>query len=625
MAIQSSQINVTDLDFDEIADNLKNYLKGQDRLKDYDFEGSTMSLLVDVLAYASHISAVNTNIAGSELFLDSAQIRKNVVSRAKDLGFVPSSETASKAIVELAINNVRNADGTSPTITEMSLLRGSKFSTVYDNTTYTFVTSDTTKPTQNGTTYNYTGVELVQGTYATDIFVYDRQIKNAKFVLSNGRVDKEYVTVTVNSGGESTTFIPSTDITTIKTTSAVFYTQENENGFIEIYFGDGILGKELLDGDLITVTYIVVDNTHADSVTQFNQVTAVNGYNDSVITTITPSTGGSEKESIESIKFKANKFYTSQNRLVTLNDYKAKVQEYYPNADAVAVWGGEDNDPPQYGKVFVALKPQNANYLTEAEKTLVKNNINKLNMLTVRPTIVDPELVHILVSTTFKYNNNFTELSQGELEVLVTSAIVDYDKDHLNNFDAIFRHSNLVKTIDDTHTSILSNITNIRLRKKSVVTLNDTKGYTVDFGNSFYNPNLEYNKAGGGVTTSTGFYVQGDSSNIQYFDDDGSGNLRRFYQSGSTRIYRDNTAGTVNYPTGKITIDAIYITDTVNTDNSIDFTMIPTSFDVIAKRGNLVDISTAAADITVAGEIDTIASGESSAGVGYLPTSTTNY
>jgi len=625
MAINSSNINVTDLDFETIGDNLKNYLKGQDTLKDYDFEGSTLSMLVDLLAYASHISAVNTNIAGSELFLDSAQIRKNVVSRAKDLGFVPSSETASKAIVDIAINNVRNADGTAPTITEMALLRGSKFSTMYDNTSYTFVTSNTTKPTQNGTTYEYTGIELVQGTYVSDVYIYDRQIKNAKFVLSNGRVDKTLVTVAVNSSGTSTTFAPSTDVTTIKTTSEVFYTQENEDGFVELYFGDGVLGKELKDGDIITVTYIVVDNTHADSASTFNQVTAVNGYNDSVITVITPATGGAEKESIESIKFKANKFYTSQNRLVTLNDYKAKVQEYYPNADAVAVWGGEDNDPPQYGKVFVALKPQNADYLTEIEKTLVRNNINKLNMLTVRPTIVDPELVHILVSTTFKYNNNFTELSQGELEVLVTAAIVDYDKDHLNNFDAIFRHSNLVKAIDETHTSILSNITNIRLRKKGKVTINDTKGYTVNFGNAFYNPNLAYNKAGGGVTSSSGFYVQGDSVNIQYFDDDGSGNLRRYYLSGSTRVYTDSTAGTVDYPTGTIKIDAIYVTNTVNADDSIDFTMIPTSYDVIAKRGSLIDISTAVADIVVAGEVDTIASGESSAGVGYISTSSTNY
>jgi hypothetical protein len=625
MATKSSQINVTDLDFETIGDNLKNYLKGQDKLKDYDFEGSTMSLLIDLLAYSSHIGAVNTNIAGSELFLDSAQIRKNVVSRAKDLGFTPQSERCSKAKVNLTLLNVRNADGTYPTITEMTMPRGAKFSSVYDGVDYTFVVSDSKKPTQDTGKYTYTGIDLAQGTYATDQYVYDRQIKNSKFVLSNERVDKGLMTVSVTSDGVSTLFNQAIDTAEVKTTSAVFYTQENEDGYVEVYFGDGVLGKELLDGDMITVTYIIVDGVHAEATKSFTQVTAVNGYNSSTVVATIPATGGAEKESIESIKFKATKFYTSQNRLVTLNDYKAKVTEYYPNADAVAVWGGEDNDPPEYGKVFLAIKPKNSDYLTETEKLFVKNNLNKLNMLTVRPTIIDADLVKILISTVFKYNANSTDLTQGELETLVTSTISEYDSSNLTNFDAIFRHSNLVKVIDATHASILSNITNIRLRKKESIIVNNTKGYTVEFGNPLYNPNPAYNKAGGGVTTTTGFYVSGDSVNIQYFDDDGSGNIRRFYQSGSTRIYQDSAAGTVDYQTGKYTINAINITSTVNTDASIDFTIIPTSFDVVAKRGNLIDISTDAPDISVTGEIDTIASGESGAGVGFSSTSSTSY
>jgi hypothetical protein len=275
--------------------------------------------------------------------------------------------------------------------------------------------------------------------------------------------------------------------------------------------------------------------------------------------------------------------------------------------------------------VFLAIKPKNSDYLTETEKTLVTNNLNKLNMLTVRPTIIDADLVKILISTVFKYNANSTDLTQGELETLVTTTINNYDSSNLANFDAIFRHSNLVREIDATHDSILSNITNIRLRKKQSVITNNTRGHTVDFGNLLYHPNTAYNKEGGGITTTTGFYVQGDSVNIQYFDDDGSGNLRRFYLSGSTRIYQDSAAGTVDYSTGQFTINAINITSTVNTDSSIDFTIIPTSFDVVAKRGNLIDISTDTPDISVIGEIDTIASGESGAGVGFKSTSSTSY
>lgn len=624
MAVNSSQINITDLDFDNISDNLKNYLKGQEQFKDYNFEGSTMSVLIDLLAYASHIGAVNTNIAASELFLDSAQIRKNVVSRAKDLGFTPASEKAASANVTMVLNNVRAADGSVPTINSMIMPRGTIFKTVYEGTNYEFVTPTAYTPTVDSNQFTYSNVELIQGVYAQDIFVHDTQLKNSKYVLSNKRVDGNRITVTVNSGGVTSSYALSTDISTITTTSKIYYTQENEEGFLEIYFGDGTLGAALLDGDIITVDYIVVDEEHANGAQKFNQVSTINGYSDSTIVVDSAANGGSERESIESIKFKATKFYTSQNRLVTLNDYKAKVQEYYPNADAVAVWGGEDNNPPEYGKVFIALKPNNADYLSETEKASVVANLNKLNMLTVRPTIVDADIVKILISTTFKYNPNLTTLTGGELATLVKNTINQFDTDNLNGFDAIFRHSNLTKTIDAADSSILSNTTNIRLKKKLKPTISsNSKGYTVSFGNALFNPHAGHNKAGGGITTTTGFYIQGDSVNINYFDDDGNGVLRRYYLSGSTRVYQDSAAGTVNYSTGLITINAITLTSTVNTDTSIDFTVIPSGNDVVAERGNLIDISSD--DIKTEGEIDTIASGESSAGVGFNTTSTSSY
>ena len=624
MAVKSSQINVTDLDFDNIADNLKNYLKGQDTFKDYNFEGATLSILIDLLAYASHIGAVNTNIAASELFLDSAQIRKNVVSRAKDLGFVPSSEKASTAKANIVLRNVRSADGTVPSTSSMIMSRGTQFRTTYEGVKYEFVSASTYTPTVDGTTFTYNNVDLVQGTFAQDQFIFDSQIKNAKYVVSNQRVDKQRMTVTINSGGVSSTYALSTDVSNIDTTSKVYYTQENEEGFIEIYFGDGTLGVALLDGDIITVDYVIVDDVHADGANRFTQVGAINGFTDSSISVTEKASGGAEKESIESIKFKATKFYTSQNRLVTLNDYKAKVQEYYPNADAVAVWGGEDNVPPAYGKVFVALKPNNADYLSETEKTQVKNSLNKLNMLTVRPEIVDADIIKILISTTFKYNPALTTLTAGELSTLVKNTINQFDTDNLNGFDAIFRHSNLTKTIDEADSAILSNTTNIRLRKKLNGTVStNPKGYTLSMGNALFNPHSGHNADAGGIITTTGFKVGGDSVNTHYFDDDGKGNLRRYYLSGSTRIYKDSAAGTINYSTGLISINAFILTSTVNADTSIDFTVIPSGNDVVAERGNLIDISMD--DVKVTGEVDTIASGESSAGVGYTSTSTSSY
>ena len=320
MAVKSSALNVTDLDFDDISQNLKSYLKGQDILKDYDFEGSTLSMLIDLLAYSSHIGAVNTNIAASELFLDSAQMRKNVVSRAKDLGFVPASESASTAIVDLTMNNVRNADGTYPSANDMTIEAGTRFSTQYDGKAYNFVVSAGVTPQPNGKSFSYTGINLKQGTNASDVFVYDRQLANPKFVLSQSRIDRTAMTVSVNSGGTSTAYALASDISNILSTSKVYFTQENEDGFTEVYFGDGSIGAELNDGDIITIQYTIVDVVHANGANTFSLTDAINGFSDSTVVTTNIAQGGSEKESVESIKFKATKFYSSQNRLVTLNE-----------------------------------------------------------------------------------------------------------------------------------------------------------------------------------------------------------------------------------------------------------------------------------------------------------------
>ena len=622
--VKSSQINATDLDFDTISDNIKQYLKGQQKFKDYDFEGSNLNVIIDMLAYAGHISGLNTNLAASELFLDSAQIRKNVVSRAKDLGFIPASEKATSSQVEVKMINIRNADQTIPTANDMTMPRGHNFQTIYDGVTYNFVNSSTVVPSRDNTTFTFPTVDLVQGQYITDSFIFDSQIKNSKFVLSNARVDRSKLEVEVNSNGTVNKYALSTDVSTITSASKVFYAQENEEGFIEIYFGDDVLGLGLKDGDLIKATYITVDDVHADGAKIFSMNDAIKGFANATITTLSTASGGSEKEDIESIKFKATKFYTSQNRLVTLNDYKAKVSEYYPNADAVAVWGGEDNDPPQYGKVFISLKPQNSDYLSVAEKAEVTKKLNQLNMLTVRPEIIDAEIVKILITTVFKYNDKETTLSKGEVETLVRNAIVNFDNTKLNNFDSIFRHSNLVKEIDDTNVSILSNITNVRLRKRKTIKLNYSEGLTINFGNSFYHPNDGYNKASGGILTTTGFKVDGDTVNTYFFDDDGSGVIRRYSVNASgVRVFADLTAGTIDYTNGKISIDAIKFTSSVNSDTSIDFTILPLSDDVVAIRGSLIDISVD--DIKVTGEVDTISSGESSAGVGYNSTSSSSY
>ena len=617
--VKSSQVNITDLDFDDIADNLKEYLKGQSTLKDYNFEGSNISLLIDLLAYSSHVSAFNANMVASELFLDTAQIRKNVVSRAKEIGYTPTSATASMATIDLQVNNPL-IGGETPT--SLTLSRGHKFKTVYDGQSYPYVclSSQTISPL-NGV-FKFEDLEIYQGKMNSDIFAYNGQVQNQRFPLTEELVDTSTITVTIQStGGGSSAWSKAEDISGVDKDTKVWYVQENDQGQFEIYFGDGVISAEPLDGDTITISYLVTNEQHTEGASQFTMTDAIGGNSDVTIINKTASSGGKAKEGIESIRFAASKFYTSQNRLVTVDDYKSKLQTLYPGADSISVWGGEDNDPPEYGKIFIAIKPsQNVNKLTSSEKTLLRDKMRRLNMLTVRPQIVDADIIDILVTTNFKFNPRATTKTVSELETLVRAAIITHDSTYLSGFDSIFRHSVLATDIDNAESSILSNTTTVKLRKTVSPTFGQSKGYEIEFGegNKLYNPHSGHNKAGGGIIETTGFLVSGFTDTF-YFDDDGEGNLRRYSLSGSTRVYADNQAGTVDYSNGKITTTGINILSTINTDDTIHFTVIPNSYDSVAYRSNLLDINTSL--ISVTGATDTIASGDTSAGVGYTSSS----
>lgn len=617
--VKSSQVNITDLDFENIGNNLKEYLKGQSTLKDYNFEGSNISLLIDLLAYSSHVSAFNANMVASELFLDTAQIRKNVVSRAKEIGYTPTSATASMAKIDLQVNNPL-IGGSTPT--SLTLNRGHKFKTSFDGVSYPYVLLESKTISPLNGVFKFEDLEIYQGTMNSDIFAYNGQIQNQRFPLTEELVDTSSITVTVQStGGSTSAWTQSTDISAVDKDSKVWYVQENDQGQFEVYFGDGVISAEPLDGDTITISYLVTNAVHTEGARVFTMSDSVGGNSNVTITTKINSSGGKDKEGIESIRFAASKFYTSQNRLVTVDDYKSKLQTLYPGADSIAVWGGEDNNPPQYGKIFISIKPsQNVNKLTTSEKILLRDKLRQLNMLTVRPELVDANIIDIIIDSNFKYNPRATTKTVSELETLVRAAIITHDSTYLSGFDSIFRHSVLATDIDSAESSILSNITTIKLRKTITPTLGQSKGYTVDFGsgNAFYNPHSGHNAHNGGIIVTTGFKVSG-YTDTYYFDDDGQGNLRRYSLSGSTRVYADSQAGTVDYSNGKITVNGVNILETINTDDTIYFTVIPNSYDAVAYRSNLLDINTSL--IKVTGATDTIASGDTSAGVGYTSSS----
>ena len=615
--IKSSNINITDLDFDEVESSLKEYLKGQTILKDYNFEGSNLAILIDLLAYSAHTSAFNANMVASEMFLDTAQIRKNVVSRAKELGYTPSSRTAAKATFDLTVNSPI-VSGSTPT--NLTISRGHQFTTVFDGTSYTFIALDDKTITPTAGAFLFDDLNVYQGQLSTDVYRYSSQVANQRFPILNANVDTSTIKINVTSNNTVTAWSKAGDLTGVTTTSTVFYLQENDDGLFEVYFGDGVIGKSPIDSDEISISYLVTNDTHANGAITFSMATSINGNSDVTFTNTISASGGKDIETEDQIKFSASKFYTSQNRLVTVQDYKAKLQELYPGADSISVWGGEDADPVAYGKVYVSIKPsQYSNNLTTAEKTSLKTSLSTLSVLTVRPEVVDAEILQILITSNFKYDPTKTSLTKTALETLVRAAIISYDNDNLSGFDTLFRHSQLSSKIDSVETSVLSNITTIKLRKNYTATVDGTAAsISLDFGNKLYNPHADHNKAGGGIITTTGFFVSGFTPEY-FYDDDGSGNVRRYYISGSTRVYKDNTAGTINYTTGKVAINSLILSSTANTDSTIDFTVLSDSYDVISSRNQLLDIT--ADQISVTGVADTVASGETSAGVGYTTSS----
>ena len=616
--IKSSNINITDLDFDQVSASLKEYLKGQTTLKDYDFEGSNLAILTDLLAYSAHTSAFNANMVASEMFLDTAQIRKNVVSRAKELGYTPSSRTASKATFDLTVNSPTIAGETPNSLT---LNRGHEFTTIFDGTSYTFISLDNQTITPTAGAFRFNDLDIYQGKLTTDVYRYSSQVTNQRFPLLNPNIDTSTITINITSNNTVTAWTKAGDLTNITTTSTVFYTQENDEGLFEVYFGDGIIGQEPKDGDEISISYLVTDSTHANGASTFSMATSIQGNSDVTMTNTVSASGGKDIETPDQIKFSASKFYTSQNRLVTVQDYKAKLQELYPGADSIAVWGGEDHDPISYGKVYVAIKPsQYSNNLTSAEKTSLKTSLSALSILTVRPEIIDAEILQVIITSNFKYDPTKTSQTKSALETLVKASILAYDNDELSGFDTLFRHSQLSTKIDSVETSVLSNITTIKLKKDYTATIDGTaSSISLTFGNALYNPHSGHNAAGGGILTTTGFFVSGDASTEYFFDDDGEGNIRRYSLSGSTRVYKDNTAGTIIYSTGKVSINSLTFTSTSGTASTIEFTVTPSSNDVISARNQLLDIT--ANEISVTGVADTVASGETSAGVGYTTSS----
>ena len=615
----ATKLEISQLDFDGIKDNLKTFLSQQDEFTDYDFEGSGMNILLDVLAYNTHYIGYNANMLANEMYLDSADQRSSVVSLAKQVGYTPRSAVSSQATIDVLVNNATGAS--------ITMSRGTKFTTTVDSTNYSFVNNADVSITPSDGVYKFSNLVVYEGTYLNYKYTANTSDTDQRFIIPNDNVDTTTLTVKVQeSSSDSTTntYTLATGITGIESTSKVYFLQEVENGRFEVYFGDGVLGQAIADGNIVILDYIVCNRDEPNGATTFTLSGTVGGFSNVTITTINNANGGDSPETIKSIKYNAPRDYTAQDRAVTADDYKVLVKSLYANAQSVQVYGGEDAATPDYGKVYVSIKAKSGSNLTEVTKNSIVASLKSYAVASVTPVIIDPETTYITLTTTFKYDSSLTIKDVSTLQTNVLNSITSYNTNSLEDFTGMFRYSAVTKAIDSTDTSILSNITTIKLYKYITPTLNSALKYTLSFNNAFYNPHSEHNKAAGGIVSSTGFKINDDSSASEHFlDDDGDGNIRVYYLSGTTRIYTSSTYGTINYTTGEIILTSAHITSISNIDGAastrIRVFIKPDSNDVVPVRNQVLSIDTT--NSTVTGSVDEIESGSSQAGTTYTTTS----
>ena len=623
------RLDVTEFDFDEVKGNLKTFLRGQTEFTDYDFEGSGMNILLDVLAYNTHYLGFNANMLANEMFLDSASLRSSVVSHAKTLGYEPTSVTAPTATIDVTLSNVSNSTRT--------LAKGTTFNATVDNDSYQFVCIEDVTETKNGTDIVFNNLVVYEGTYVTQRYTVDTDDADQRFVISDNRIDVRTLSVSVqNSSSDTTTttFTKATDVTQLNSESLVYWLQEVESGKYQVYFGDGVVSKSVSNNNIIILEYVATNKSLANGASAFSNSGAIDGETSVIVTTVDSAKGGGERETIDSVKLNAPLDYASQGRCVTVGDYQLFARKLFPQTKSVQVFGGEDGSfdsslgvvsTQEFGKVFLSIKSITGNNLTITQKEQLVSDLKKYNVASITPVIIDPETTYLILGVRFKFNSSLTTKDRSTLQTDVDAVLQSYNKNTLTDFNKMFRHSEVSGLIDEVDNSILSNVTNVTMAQLIEPTLNTATGYNLYFNNAFDHPVAGHNAANGGIIASTGFKVSGDATNKQFYDDDGNGNLRRYYLIGNTRTYVDNTAGTVDYTEGSVKVNSITMTNIEDVDGAsstqVRFTAVPDSKDIVAVRNQILEIDFV--NTSILGEVDTVAVGTPGAAASYVSHSST--
>jgi len=584
-----TQLN--NLDFVDIKVALKDYMRAQTDFTDYDFEGSAISQILDVLAYNTYYTAFNTNMVVNELFLDSATLRDNVVSLAKQLGYTPKSITAPQASVDMSLTFA----GTAPA--EVTIKAGSGFVTNYDGSLYRFILKDNMKVPVVNSVATFTNIPIFEGSQIVSSNIFDTSITQ-RFIIENAGTDINTLNVRVFESSQSSTFKDykrANNILDVGADDEVYFVSEIEDEKYEIFFGDGVLGKKLENANVIELSYIVTNGTATNGAKTFtfnglmedeNGTTITLPFSITSINTSSIASGGADIETIDKIKFNAPKFFGSQNRAVTGNDYKAIVRNIYPAVSDIIVFGGEEQVPPAYGKVFLSVKPTEAATLSSFTKNELTQELKKFSVASIRPEFIDPSILFLELTSDIYYSSTKTQLLPTEIATKASTAIVEYLKtSQTEKFNGKFRYSKFIGVIDNSDISINSNVTNVTMRKDFIAQINASSFYEICYQNPFL---IDCNNP---VVTSTGMTVF-EFPNVTSFLEDRNGKLvlYRLDPVSGDKILLDDSIGTVDYERGEIVMNNFTILKGTFSDNRVELRVKPRNRDIEVKREMYLDV-----------------------------------
>lgn len=584
---EEKNLKVDELNFQAIKENFKSYLRSQDQFRDYNFEGSGLSALLDLLAYNTYYNSFYLNMIATESFLSTAQKRNSVVALAKSLNYTPRSKSAAKITGNISVTPV----GTPASVT---IPQFTKFSGTIDNTTFTFLTAQSTTIFSSVDGYIALKVELKEGTLLSRRSIVNSADADQRFIIPNLNVDTSTLRVRVlNSTGDTTTrvFNRATNIVELNETSQVFFLEEVEDQQYEIKFGNNVFGIAPVNGNVIILDFVVTNGADANDIVNLLYKDSIAGISTITFTSIDPAFGGADRESIDSIRFNAPKSFESQNRLVTPEDYRALMLQQ-PGVDSVLVFGGEDNDPPAFGTVFIVAKPTEGDFLTPIEKeNIIRSAINPKKILTVRTVIVDPEFINLVLNLTVKYDADATTQTEGDIENLITQTIINYNASDLNQFSKYFRYSRFLRFVDLAQKSILSSVVDVQMRKNVLIQLNASNRYDINFANPI-NPLTLGRSAShpfgvGNQISSNEFTFAGQSSCSL---DDNNGIIRVFRKLAGENIAVNPNIGTINYVTGKVILNNFNPTAFADGTSTLKITAVPRDKDLLPLRDQILRI-----------------------------------